>query len=117
MRRLFSTFAHGPPGVGLLLMRLSAGMGMVVQGVLALVATGCTMHTRTTGVQGVTKEVSHVRTFQGPCVGALSLDEGGYPYHHPSTPTQTAGAAADPDRVWRNRSGRGRADRCAVAGF
>ena len=38
MRRLFSTFAHGPPGVGLLLMRLSAGMGMVVQGVLALLA-------------------------------------------------------------------------------
>src|SRR6266851_5421350 len=34
MRRLFSTFAHGPPGVGLLLMRLSAGMGMVVQGVM-----------------------------------------------------------------------------------
>src|SRR5258706_5098421 len=83
----------------------------------ALVATGCTMHTRTTGVQGVTKEVSHVRTFQGPCVGALSLDQGGYPYHHPSTPAQTAGAAAGPDRVWRNRSGRRRADRCTVAGF
>src|ERR1700722_1414294 len=38
MRRLFSTFAHGPPGVGLLLMRLSAGMGMVVQGVSELLA-------------------------------------------------------------------------------
>ena len=36
MRRLFSTFAHGPPGVGLLLMRLSAGIAMVVQGVSAL---------------------------------------------------------------------------------
>jgi putative oxidoreductase len=32
VRRLFSTFAHGLPGVGLLLMRLSAGMAMVVQG-------------------------------------------------------------------------------------
>lgn len=31
MRRLFSTFAHGPPGVGLLLMRLSAGLALVVQ--------------------------------------------------------------------------------------
>src|SRR5882762_8444031 len=38
MRRLFSTFAHGPPGVGLLLMRLSSGMGMVVHGVMALLA-------------------------------------------------------------------------------
>jgi len=38
MRRLFSNFAHGPPGVGLLLMRLPAGMAMVVQGVSALLA-------------------------------------------------------------------------------
>ena len=38
MRRLFSTFAHGPPGVGLLLMRLSAGMTLVVLGVSELQA-------------------------------------------------------------------------------
>jgi len=38
MRRLFSTFAHGPPGVGLLLMRLSAGMAMGLQGILDLLA-------------------------------------------------------------------------------
>ena len=38
MRRLSSTFAHGPAGVGLLLMRLSAGMAMVVQGVSVLLA-------------------------------------------------------------------------------
>ena len=38
VRRLFSTFAHGPPGVGLLLMRLSAGMAMVVHGVSGLLA-------------------------------------------------------------------------------
>src|SRR5229473_5289669 len=69
-------------------------------------------------LQGVSKGVCYVRprTFQGPCVGALSLTHGGYPYHHPSTLTQAAGAAAGPDRVWRNRSERGRADRCAVAG-
>ena len=36
MRRLFSNFAHGAPGLGLLLMRLSAGMTIIVQGVLAL---------------------------------------------------------------------------------
>jgi uncharacterized membrane protein YphA (DoxX/SURF4 family) len=33
VRRLFSNFAHGTPGVGLLLLRLSAGMALVVQGV------------------------------------------------------------------------------------
>src|SRR5260221_6654825 len=38
MGRLFPTFAPGAPGVGLLLMRLSAGMAMVVQGALALLA-------------------------------------------------------------------------------
>jgi putative oxidoreductase len=38
VRRLFSNFAHGPPGVGLLLMRLSAGLAMVVQGISALLA-------------------------------------------------------------------------------
>jgi putative oxidoreductase len=36
VRRLFSNFAHGPPGVGLLLMRLAAGVGLIVQGVSAL---------------------------------------------------------------------------------
>ncbi len=36
MRRLFSTFAHGWPGVGLLLMRLVSGIALLVQGVMAL---------------------------------------------------------------------------------
>src|SRR5258705_13974507 len=36
VRRLFSTFAHGPPGVGLLLMRLSAGIALVIQGAAEL---------------------------------------------------------------------------------
>jgi putative oxidoreductase len=36
MRRLFSNFAHGPPGVGLLLMRLTTGMAMIILGALAL---------------------------------------------------------------------------------
>jgi uncharacterized membrane protein YphA (DoxX/SURF4 family) len=38
VRRLFSTFAHGSPGVGLLLMRLSAGMAVVAQGGSELLA-------------------------------------------------------------------------------
>ena len=36
MRRLFSTFAGGPPAAGLLLMRLTAGIALVVQAVAAL---------------------------------------------------------------------------------
>ena len=38
MRRLFSTFAHGSAGVGLLLLRLAAGSTVVVLGVGALLA-------------------------------------------------------------------------------
>ena len=36
MRRLFSTFAHGSAGIGLLLLRLAAGIAVVVQGVEAI---------------------------------------------------------------------------------
>ena len=39
MRRLFSTFAHGAPGAGLLLMRLVAGGTLLVRAVIVL-ATG-----------------------------------------------------------------------------
>src|SRR5258705_8553619 len=38
MRRLFSTFAHGAPGAGLLLMRIAAGGTLVVHGVAGLAA-------------------------------------------------------------------------------
>jgi hypothetical protein len=36
LRRLYSTFAHGLPGVGLLLMRVVAGIALVFQGVTEL---------------------------------------------------------------------------------
>jgi uncharacterized membrane protein YphA (DoxX/SURF4 family) len=36
LRRLFSTFAHGLPGAGLLLLRLVGGMGLVVRGAVLL---------------------------------------------------------------------------------
>src|SRR5258708_34695151 len=61
--------------------------------------------------QGVSKGVCYVqpRTFQGPCVGALSLAHGGYTLHHPSTLTQTTATAAGPDRGRRNPREAGRA--------
>jgi len=62
------------------------------------VAIASTMHTKTTGVNNQQTGPQHdkrnckgnssvstrhgqrpTRTFQGPCVGALSLDQGGYP--------------------------------------
>ena len=36
MRRLFSTFAHGAPGIGLLLLRLVSAIALLVQGYLTL---------------------------------------------------------------------------------
>ena len=39
MRRLFSNFANGAPGIGLLLLRLTVGIGLAAQGVLALRGT------------------------------------------------------------------------------
>ncbi len=36
MRRLFSTFAHGAPGAGLLLLRVVAGIALLLQAVIAL---------------------------------------------------------------------------------
>jgi uncharacterized membrane protein YphA (DoxX/SURF4 family) len=38
VRRLFSTFAHGSAGLGLLVLRLAAGIALVVQGTQALLA-------------------------------------------------------------------------------
>lgn len=38
MRRLYSTFAHGPPGVGLLVMRLVAGGILILYGTQSLMA-------------------------------------------------------------------------------
>lgn len=36
MRRLFSTFAHGWPGVGLLLLRLAAGIALIAEAITRL---------------------------------------------------------------------------------
>ena len=39
MRRLFSNFAHGAPGIGLLLLRLVSAMALLVQGCLSLLGS------------------------------------------------------------------------------
>ena len=39
MRRLYSTFARGAPAVGLLLIRVAAGVGLVVSGIQGLRGT------------------------------------------------------------------------------
>jgi putative oxidoreductase len=36
VRRLFSTFAHGAPGVGLLLLRLASGIALISKGLTSL---------------------------------------------------------------------------------
>ena len=36
MRRLFSNFSTGAPGLGLLLLRLAAGLGLVAQGIIGV---------------------------------------------------------------------------------
>jgi putative oxidoreductase len=37
MRRLFSTFALGAPGIGLLLLRLATGSALIYQGIIPLI--------------------------------------------------------------------------------
>ena len=37
MRRLFSTFAHGAPGIGLLLLRLTTGSTLIYRSVIPLI--------------------------------------------------------------------------------
>ena len=56
MRRLFSTFAHGRPGLGLLLLRVLAGIALVFQAATALwgdPSVGSTTLYVLTGVVGI----------------------------------------------------------------
>ena len=53
MRRLFSTFARGLPGVGLVLLRLVAGVGLIVQVVMALRAAPSVGHATVDLISGV----------------------------------------------------------------
>ena len=56
MRRLFSTFAHGAPGLGLLLLRLAVGIALASHAVMALCSgppVGPTLPNALIGVVGV----------------------------------------------------------------
>jgi len=56
VRRLFSTFAHGAPGVGLLLLRLAVGIALASHAVMALRSVppvGPTVLNVLTGVVGI----------------------------------------------------------------
>ena len=56
MRRLFSTFAHGAPGLGLLLFRLAVGTALVSHAVMALrsgPSVGPTVLNALAGVVGI----------------------------------------------------------------
>jgi putative oxidoreductase len=56
VRRLFSTFAHGAPGLGLLLLRLAVGIALVSHAVMALrsdATGGSTVLNPLAGVVGI----------------------------------------------------------------
>jgi putative oxidoreductase len=70
VRRLFSTFAHGPPGVGLLLMRLAAGVGLVAEAVPALL-TGLPLGPALFQVFSISLGILLFAGLWTPVVGAL----------------------------------------------
>jgi uncharacterized membrane protein YphA (DoxX/SURF4 family) len=53
VRRLFSTFAHGAPGVGLLLLRLAVGIALASHAVIALRSGPPAVLNVLTGVVGI----------------------------------------------------------------
>ena len=70
MRRLFSTFAHGPPGVGLLLMRVVAGVVLIEQSVRVLMV-GPSLLTTALDVLGIGLGLLLIAGLWTPVVGAL----------------------------------------------
>jgi len=70
VRRLFSTFARGSPGVGLLVMRLVAGTGLVVHGVLRL-STGPSIESGILTVLAVAGGILLLIGLWTPVAGAL----------------------------------------------
>jgi len=70
VRRLFSTFARGTPGVGLLVMRLVAGTGLVVHGVLRL-STGPSIESGIPAVLAIAGGILLLIGLWTPIAGAL----------------------------------------------
>jgi len=76
VRRLFSTFAHGAPGVGLLLLRVVVGIALVSQAVMALRADppmGPTLLDALTGVIGILLLVGLWTPITGTLLAILAL--------------------------------------------
>ena len=71
MRRLFSTFAHGLPGAGLLLIRLVAGFALVAHGLTGLRA-GVTSESISLQVLSVAVGVTLVAGLWTPIAGSLA---------------------------------------------
>ena len=70
MRRLFSTFAAGLPGAGLLLMRLVAGIALATRGLTRLLA-GATFESAILQVVAVAAGVSLIAGLWTPVTGSL----------------------------------------------
>ena len=70
MRRLFSTFARGLPGAGLLLMRLVAGFALVVHGLIVL-RSGVTSESNIFLVLSVAVGVTLAAGLWTPVAGSL----------------------------------------------
>ena len=76
MRRLFSTFAHGAPGLGLLLLRVVAGIAVTFQAVMALRSVpplGQTLLYVLTGIVGLLVLVGLWTPLAGTLVAILAL--------------------------------------------
>jgi putative oxidoreductase len=70
LRRLFSTFARGLPGVGLLLLRLVAGFALAAHGLMGLLA-GVTSESTIVEVLSVAAGVGLVAGLWTPVAGSL----------------------------------------------
>jgi putative oxidoreductase len=76
VRRLFSTFAHGAPGLGLLLLRVVAGIAVEFEAVMALRSVpplGQTLLYVLTGIAGLLVLVGLWTPLAGTLVAILAL--------------------------------------------
>jgi len=86
VRRLFSTFAHGAPGLGLLLLRVVAGIAVVFHAAMALRSgppVGPTILNVLTGVVGILLLVGLWTPAAGTVLAILALWKA---FLHPADP-------------------------------
>jgi hypothetical protein len=80
LRRLFSTFAGGWPGVGLLLMRLVAGIALIAQG-LARLRIGPPIQAATLNVLAIAAGILLLAGLWTPVSGSLTAVLGSLERH------------------------------------